>query len=83
MAKSIGVITHWYDKIGVAVVKLTGRLRRGDRVRIKKGDEEFEEVVSSLQINHQDVASAKKDDDAALKLSQRAREGAEIFIVQE
>ncbi len=80
MAKKIGTVTHWYDKIGVAVVKLTGPLSKGDKIKVKKGDEEFEDTVSSLQIDHKDVDSAKKGADAAIKISHKAKEGAEVFL---
>ena len=80
--KPIGVVTHWYDKIGVAVVKLSGKLGVGDKIKIKRGEEEFEDTVGSLQIDHKDVASAKKGDDAAMKLSQKTKEGAEVFAVK-
>ena len=79
--KQIGTITHWYDKIGVAVVKLNGTLAKGDKIKVKKGDDEFEEVVSSIQLDHADVSSVKKGDDAAIKLSQHAKEGAHVFLV--
>lgn len=80
--KPLGTVTHWYDKIGVAVVKLTGKLAKGDKIKVKRGSEEFEEVVSSLQIDHKDVPAAKKGDDAAIKLGGRAKEGAAIFRVE-
>lgn len=79
--KPIGTVTHWYDRIGVAVVKLNGKLAKGDKIKVKKGDSEFEEIVSSIQLDHADVSSAKKGDDAAIKLSQHAREGAGVFLV--
>ncbi len=82
MDKQIGTVTHWYDKIGVGVTKLTGSLHTGDTIKVKKGDEEFEETVSSMQIDHKDVTSAKKGDDAAIKFSQRPKEGALIFLVK-
>lgn len=77
--KEIGKITHWYDKIGVAVIKLTGALKKGDTVTIKRGDDEFEETVGSMQIDHEAVEKAKKGDDAAIKLSQKAKEGAVVY----
>ena len=82
MEKKIGAVTHWYDKIGVAVVKLTGALSKGDTIKVRKGGEEFDDTVSSLQIDHVDVSSAKKGSDAAIKLSQRAKDGAEVFLVK-
>lgn len=82
MEKEIGKVTHWYDKIGVAVVKLQSALKVGDRVKVKKGDEEFEDTVASIQIDHTEVVSAKKGDDAAVKLSHRAKEGAVLCKVE-
>ncbi|MBI1974692.1 MAG: translation elongation factor-like protein [Candidatus Zambryskibacteria bacterium] len=81
MEKQIGTVTHWYDKIGVAVIKLTSSLSKGDRIKVRKGDEEFEEIVSSLQINHTDATSAKKGAEAAIKLSRRAKEGAGVYLL--
>jgi translation initiation factor IF-2 len=80
--KPLGTVIHWYDKIGVAVVKLGGKLGVGEKIKVKKGDEEFETTVSSIQIDHKDVPAAKKGDDAAIKLSSRAKEGATIFRVE-
>ncbi|OGG57395.1 hypothetical protein A2853_02660 [Candidatus Kaiserbacteria bacterium RIFCSPHIGHO2_01_FULL_55_17] len=78
--KQVGTVTHWYDKIGVAVVKLTAKLSKGARIKVKRGKDEFEDTVSSIQIDHKDVAAAKKGDDAAIQLSQKAREGAGVFL---
>ena len=78
--KPLGTVTHWYDKIGVAVVKLAGSLKKGDTITVKRGEEEFECTVDSLQIDHKDVASAKKGDDAAIKLTTKTKEGATIFL---
>ena len=80
--KEIGKITHWYDKIGVAVVKLTGSLKVGDQIKVRRGDEKFDCRVESMQIDHEDVKSAKKGDEAAIKLPQKTKEGADIFLVE-
>jgi len=82
MGKEIGKVTHWYDKLGVAAVKLSGTLKRGDKITIKRGDDEFEDTVSSIQVDRQDVDSAGKSDDAAIKLSQQAKEGAVIATAE-
>ena len=82
MEKQIGTVTHWYDKLSVAVVKLTGAISKGATIKVRKGDDEFEDTVSSLQIDHTDVPSAKKGDDAAVKLSNRAKGGAAVFLIK-
>ncbi|HEY4490007.1 MAG TPA: hypothetical protein VJC12_01990 [Candidatus Paceibacterota bacterium] len=77
--KSLGKVVHWYDKIGVAVVKLTGALKVGDKVKVKHGDKEFEDSVESMQLEHSAIESGKKGQEVAIKLSQQAKEGSEIF----
>ena len=58
--KKIGVVTHYYGNIGVAIVALTGKLSKGDRVKFEGGKTEFEQTVESMQIEHQEIDSAKK-----------------------
>ncbi|MBU3905626.1 translation elongation factor-like protein [Patescibacteria group bacterium] len=82
MEKEIGVITHWFDKINVAVIKLNGSVKKGDKIKIKKGDTEFEETIDSMQIDHKSVDSAKKGDDVAIKLSEKTKEGAIVYLVK-
>ena len=82
MEKEIGKITHWYDKISVAVIKLTNALKKGDRIKIKKGAEEIEELVNSLQIDRTDVEKGKKGDEVAVKLSKKAKEGSIVYKVE-
>lgn len=83
MEKEIGTVTHWYDKINVAVIKLTGGLAKGDTIVVRKGESEFEDTVASLQIDHKDVEKAKKGDEVAVKLSQKAKDGALIYQKEE
>ncbi len=77
--KPVGEVVHWYDKIGVAVVKLAGVLRIGDKIKIKRGEEEFDDSVSSLQFDHQPIEAGKKGQEVAVKLSKPAKEGASVF----
>lgn len=77
--KPIGEVVHWYDKLGVAVVKLAGALKIGDKIKIKRGEEEFEDSVASLQFDHQPIESGKEGQEVAVKLSKPAKEGANLF----
>jgi U32 family peptidase len=79
---SIGEITHWYDKISVAVVKLEKELKVGDKVKIKHGDREFEETIVSMELDHKTVQAGKKGQEIAIKLSQKASEGSEIYPIE-
>jgi len=82
MEKEIGKITHYYDKAGVAILELTDKLSVGEAVKIKKGDTEFEQKVESMQVEHENVDSAKKGDVVGLKVSEPAKEGALVYKVE-
>lgn len=75
----IGKVTHWYDKISVAVIKLNKALKVGDEIKIKHGEVEFTETVSSMQLDHKPVEKGKKGDEIAIKLSEQAKDGSEVY----
>jgi len=80
--KEIGKVNHWYDKAQVAVVKLSGSIKVGDKIKVKKGDTEFEETVSSMQVDHKAVEAGKKGDEVAIQLSGKTKEGAVIYSAE-
>lgn len=79
--KPIGSVIHWYDKISVAVVKLSSGLKVGDAVKVVRGDTEFEEKIASMQLDHSAITSGKKGQEVAIKFKEQAKEGAQIFKV--
>ncbi len=78
----VGLVTHYYDKIGVAVVKLDADLGEGDRIKFVRGGEDlFEQNVSSMQVEHDKIAKASKGDTVGMKVDKEVKEGAEIFKI--
>lgn len=77
--KALGKVVHYYDRIGVAIVELKAPLRLGDMVTIKRGTLDLLQSVTSLQIEHTPVASAKKGDVVGMKVSQEVHEGALVL----
>ena len=67
--KVIGKVTNYFKEKDVAVIKIwTGKIEKGDKLIIignKTGVKEFE--VKSMEINHQEVDSAKKGQQVAIK----------------
>jgi putative protease len=70
----IGHITHFFSKISVAVIELTDSLAVGDTILIKGPTTDFEQVVESMQIEHNDVQRAEAGQSIGLKVAQRVRE---------
>lgn len=81
MDQVAGKVVHWYDRAGVAVVKLTVPLKVGDRIKVTTGDHEFEQVVASMQVNHEDIPSGEAGAEVAVKLSEPAKEGATVSLI--
>ncbi len=78
----VGKVTHYYDKIGVAIVELDGTLSVGDKIKFVRGGEDlFEETVESIQIEHEKRNSASKGDVVGLKVNEAVKEQAEVYKV--
>jgi len=78
-AKPLGKVIHYYDKLGVAIVELSKALKVGDSVTFQRGDQEFTQEVSSMQVEHADVEKAKKGDTIGMKVDQPIKEGAKVL----
>lgn len=79
--KKVGSISHYFDKIGVAVVDVTATLKAGDRIKIVGHDQEFEQDVDSMQVEHENVDQAKKGEGVGMKVEQPVKKGDEVFKV--
>lgn len=77
--KPIGKVTHFYDQIKVAVVALNSTLKVGDKIKIGKDNNFFTQEVKSMQIEHENISTAKKGQEIGLKVSKEAKEGCLIF----
>lgn len=75
----IGRITHFFTKISVAVIELTAPLAVGDTIVLKGPTTDFEQVVESMQIEHQNVQNAKAGQSIGLKVIQRVRENDMVY----
>jgi putative protease len=82
MSKSkVGAIAHYFTKIGVAVIDLTGSLKVGDTISIQGATTSFEQVIDSMQIEHEMVDKAKAGDSIGLKVKDRVRKGDTVFKI--
>jgi hypothetical protein len=75
----IGHITHFFSKIGVAVVELTEPLVVGDHILVKGPSTDFEQVVESMQIEHENIPKAEAGQAIGLKLVEHARERDAVY----
>lgn len=78
--KKIGKITHYFGKIGVGVIELTGTLKVGDQIVISGHGKEFKQGVDSMQVEHEQVKEAKTGDAVGLKVVEAVKEGTLVYL---
>lgn len=77
--KLIGKISHYFSKIGVAIIDLSDSLHLGDTIRLVGGEIDFRQTVESMQTEHQDIKEAKAGDSIGIKVSQKVKEGCKVY----
>jgi putative protease len=80
--KLVGKVTHYYGKIGVAVVELEDELKVGDKISIEGKKTNIQQIVESMEIEHQKVQSASKTS-IGLKTIDKVREGDLVYKIIE
>jgi translation elongation factor EF-Tu-like GTPase len=75
----IGRVTGYFARIGVAGIDLSKPLRVGDLIRIKGHTTDLEQVVDSIQIEHEQVQEAKAGDKIGIRVADRCRDGDHVY----
>jgi putative protease len=79
----IGEVTHYFNKINVAVIELDKLLRKGDRLHFLGAHTDFPQVIESIQVEHEDVEEVDAGGEAAVKVDRRVRRGDSVYRLSE
>ena len=79
LGEKIGTVTHYFGKIGVAVVVLAKELKVGEKIRFAGSKTDFEQEVNSMQIEKEQVNEAKKGESIGLKVDEKVRVGDDVY----
>ncbi len=83
MKNLIGHVTHYYTRLGVAVLELNGELKLGDQVVFLGHTTDFSQGVCSIEVEHHRILSAGSGEEVALKVDEPVRVGDEVFLLEE
>lgn len=83
MEVKIGHVTHYFNKIKVAVLTIQEELKVGDTIHILGYTTDFTQKVASLQIEHKHVNTVKPGDDFAIKVVGQVRDNDVVYKVIE
>ncbi len=81
--EALGVITHYFSHIGVAVIQLNkGSLKTGDKIHVKGHTTDFIQSVESMEYEHQHIDKAGAGQSFGLKIKDHAREHDIVYRVK-
>ena len=84
MEIKVGQVIHYFSKAEAAAIKMTdGELHTGDTIHIKGHTTDFEQEVSSIQIENQPMEVVKAGDDIGIKVKEPVRKKDLVYKVTE
>jgi hypothetical protein len=77
--QEVGVITHFWSKLGVAGVHLEAPVAVGDHIHVKGHSDDFEQVLDSIEIDHSKVGHADPGADVGIRVTAHAHEHDRVY----
>jgi translation elongation factor EF-1alpha len=82
--QEVGVIVKFFAKPGVAAVAVnSGSIKNGDLLRFKGHTTDFNDMVTSMEIDNKPIEEAKAGDLVGIKVKERVRENDRVYKVVE
>ena len=77
----VGKVIHFFGRINVAVINVSGIISVGDKIAIKGPTTDIEQTVTSMEIEHVKVLQAIAGQSVGMKLSGQARENDTVYKI--
>ncbi|MDD5547883.1 MAG: translation elongation factor-like protein [Candidatus Pacebacteria bacterium] len=78
--KPVGVITHYYGGIEVAIIKFSKPVSVGQKITIQGATTDFSQEIKSMQYDHKEIQSAKAGQEVGIKSKDKVREGDSVYF---
>jgi len=79
--QEIGVVDHFFGKISVGMIVLSGELKVGDTIHIKGKQADFSQSIDSMRIEFDNVTEAKAGDKVGIKVSEPVHAADKVYKV--
>ena len=79
--KEIGIVSHYFGKVGVGMIQLTDGIKIGDTIHVKGHSGDFTQQVSSMQQDYKNIQEAGAGQEVAIKLDQKTHENDKVYKV--
>lgn len=81
--EEIGQVNHYYSKIAVAIIEMSGDLETGEKIAVVGPKTDIVQVVKSMQVDHRNIEQARAGDLVGLKVKEKVREGDRVFRIRD
>ncbi|MFH0820211.1 MAG: hypothetical protein V1908_00395 [Candidatus Peregrinibacteria bacterium] len=78
--KPVGLVTHFYGKINVGIIKLKSPVKIGDTLKFVGKHGEFTQPLTSMQFEHQPIAKAPKGKEVGIKVKKPVQEDDLVYL---
>jgi len=80
--EKVGKVQKFFAKPSVAAIEVsTGLLRIGDRLHFKGHTTDFEDTITSMQVEKEPIEEAKPGDLIGIKVKERVRENDTVYKI--
>ena len=77
--REVGKVSHFFGRINVAIIEVTGTISVGDQIFIKGPTTDLEQNVDSMEIEHAKVEQAEAGQSIGMKVNARVRENDIVY----
>ena len=80
--EKIGKVQKFFAKPSVAAIAVTaGVLKIGDKIHFKGHTTDFEDTITSMQVDNKPIEEAKKGDLIGIRVIERVRENDTVYKI--
>lgn len=83
METCIGHVTHYYNRLGVAVLSLSREIKINDILHFCSHNNDFYQKALSMQIEHSPIQLAGPGHEVAIKVVEPVHQNDKVFLVIE
>ncbi len=79
--KLVGKVTHFYGHLGVAIIKLSEKLKVGSQIHFRGAHDDIIQEVKEMQYEHQAITEGKPGQQVGIKVQEKVHEHDQVFLV--
>ena len=81
--QEVGKINHYFGKVSVGMIDLTGTLKVGDTIHVKGAHVDFTQQVESMQIDRKVSEAGEAGQEIGIKISEKVHQNDIVYKVIE